>query len=251
MKSLSIDQKIAIGVLIVAVLWLIIGPALLVLPSTFFDFRETGQIGDTIGGITAPIVGLASAILIYLSFSAQIKANKITLEATQVSQQEGNFKYIIEEFEKVKKSFKQISYSPVDNQFVSVPPYKGHTAMLSLTEEVEANPNLVDSEGKFLSEVLFKLEFTFTGYSVFISEVNSLNLSAEQKKIIQTKIWLYHEENINGYFGRIRAWQFQMPKIGDFGKIREQKLVKAFILKALILTIESDISKYRNSIKDK
>lgn len=40
------------------------------------DFSNTGQIGDTIGGITAPIVGLLGAILVYFSFKAQIDANE-------------------------------------------------------------------------------------------------------------------------------------------------------------------------------
>ncbi len=40
------------------------------------DFSNTGQIGDTIGGITAPFVNLLAAFLVYKSFSAQILANK-------------------------------------------------------------------------------------------------------------------------------------------------------------------------------
>lgn len=45
-----------------------------------FDFSQTGQIGDTIGGITAPIINVIGAILIYLSFKAQIRANKIQFQ---------------------------------------------------------------------------------------------------------------------------------------------------------------------------
>jgi hypothetical protein len=41
------------------------------------DFSSTGQIGDTIGGITAPFVGLLSALLIYRAFVVQVKANTI------------------------------------------------------------------------------------------------------------------------------------------------------------------------------
>ncbi|MEI7594488.1 MAG: hypothetical protein WCK02_01985 [Bacteroidota bacterium] len=36
----------------------------------------TGVIGDTIGGITSPIIGLISAILIYITFNEQVKANR-------------------------------------------------------------------------------------------------------------------------------------------------------------------------------
>lgn len=49
-----------------------------------FNFgANTGPIGDTIGGITAPIIGFLSAILVYLAFKAQIKANEIQMKAIE------------------------------------------------------------------------------------------------------------------------------------------------------------------------
>ena|SRR5579859_7790244 len=42
-----------------------------------FDFSHSGEIGDTIGGITAPFVGLVSAYLVYRAFIVQVDANKI------------------------------------------------------------------------------------------------------------------------------------------------------------------------------
>lgn len=42
-----------------------------------FDFSNLGQVGDTIGGITSPFVGLLSAYLIYKAFIIQVEANKI------------------------------------------------------------------------------------------------------------------------------------------------------------------------------
>ncbi|MBF9255635.1 hypothetical protein I2I11_20225 [Pontibacter sp. 172403-2] len=38
--------------------------------------HNAGQIGDTIGGITGPIINFVAGVLVYLSFKAQIKANK-------------------------------------------------------------------------------------------------------------------------------------------------------------------------------
>ncbi|RZT96627.1 hypothetical protein EV201_1268 [Ancylomarina subtilis] len=61
--------------------------AVLVLPFIFtqfpsiIDFTETGQIGDTIGGITAPFVGLVGAMLVYYSFKQQMIANQIQIDA--------------------------------------------------------------------------------------------------------------------------------------------------------------------------
>lgn len=47
--------------------------------STFsnWDFTETGQIGDTIGGIMNPFIAIAGVISTFLAFFMQIEANKI------------------------------------------------------------------------------------------------------------------------------------------------------------------------------
>lgn len=42
-----------------------------------FDFTQTGQIGDTIGGITAPFVNLIGAFLVFYALQAQVKANEL------------------------------------------------------------------------------------------------------------------------------------------------------------------------------
>ena len=76
---------IIIGILIIISLVIIL---LIVLPSTLIttlhipfgclntDFTNTGQIGDTIGGITAPFIGLISIWLLYITFREQRKFNK-------------------------------------------------------------------------------------------------------------------------------------------------------------------------------
>ena len=64
---------------------LLIGPWLFTFPAFLgrLDFSETGQIGDTIGGITAPFINLTAAILVYYSFKEQYKANQIQQKALQ------------------------------------------------------------------------------------------------------------------------------------------------------------------------
>jgi hypothetical protein len=46
----------------------------------FLDFQNTGEIGSTIGGVTAPITSLIGAFLIYYALVAQRQANKIQSE---------------------------------------------------------------------------------------------------------------------------------------------------------------------------
>lgn len=43
--------------------------------SWFIDFSETGQIGDTIGGIMSPFIAIIAAWLTFLAFLVQYKAN--------------------------------------------------------------------------------------------------------------------------------------------------------------------------------
>lgn len=59
-----------------------VGIALILLPLIFtwdliswISFKDKGEIGDTIGGITAPFIGFGGSILVYLALKAQIDAN--------------------------------------------------------------------------------------------------------------------------------------------------------------------------------
>lgn len=55
------------------VLFVLVAPVLFTRESflTNFDFTQTGQIGDTIGGITAPIIGILNAVLLYITLRRQ------------------------------------------------------------------------------------------------------------------------------------------------------------------------------------
>ncbi len=63
--------------LVVGLLLTFVGPFVLTRPALWewCDFSGKGEIGDTIGGITAPFVNLLGAILVFYSFKEQIKAN--------------------------------------------------------------------------------------------------------------------------------------------------------------------------------
>lgn len=77
-------------ILIVGGIILLFAPLLLTREYIFeaLDFSDTGEIGDTIGGITAPIIGLIGALLVYYSFRAQIEMNRIQWEAIKDQRKE-------------------------------------------------------------------------------------------------------------------------------------------------------------------
>ncbi|HQQ30345.1 MAG TPA: hypothetical protein PLG82_08590, partial [Tenuifilaceae bacterium] len=75
-----------IGVfLIIGIVFTVFSPWLFTRNLGLIDFHSTGDIGSTIGGITAPITSLIGALLIYCALDAQKKANNIQSEnnATQ------------------------------------------------------------------------------------------------------------------------------------------------------------------------
>lgn len=84
----------------------------LVMPSVLTKFssciyfnKDTGEIGDTIGGLTAPIIGLLNAILVYLALKSQIEANdKIQKrQDEQEAKQKEDNKKIEEKFEEKER----------------------------------------------------------------------------------------------------------------------------------------------------
>ena len=76
------DCKLKIGwtciVITICIIAILISPVIFTSPA-FCDrlvFSSTGEIGDTIGGITAPIIGLVSVVLLYITLKNQINANE-------------------------------------------------------------------------------------------------------------------------------------------------------------------------------
>ncbi len=75
---MSHKEKIAISYIFICILLTIALPYLLTHYTSRFGLTSSpGEIGDTIGGITSPLIGLLSAILIYITLNEQIKANEL------------------------------------------------------------------------------------------------------------------------------------------------------------------------------
>jgi hypothetical protein len=90
-------------------LYIITRPAIL----NVFDFSNTGSIGDTIGGITAPIINLIGALLVYITFKEQFNANKIQLDLLNLEienqKNDRNFHIILKLFDELKNDFRNLN----------------------------------------------------------------------------------------------------------------------------------------------
>ncbi len=81
--SYNHNRSSIVSLVVILVLIILIAPYLFTSP-IFDHYRNvdgsTGGIGDTIGGITAPFINGIAAILVYLAFKEQIKANALIQE---------------------------------------------------------------------------------------------------------------------------------------------------------------------------
>ena len=91
-KTFKANYVIHARVLIILFALILILPVLLTkIPFALFDLTETGQIGDTIGGITAPFIGILAGYLTFLAFHEQSKANKETAKDLKEDRFENRF----------------------------------------------------------------------------------------------------------------------------------------------------------------
>lgn len=98
----SFIEKYSGSFLIILFIWILFGPFLLTHYS-IIDFTKTGPIGDTIGGITAPVIGLFSILLLYITLIKQIEKNKSDTE-------EANFRILYSEVEKLEASINSFQF---------------------------------------------------------------------------------------------------------------------------------------------
>lgn len=88
---LKIENAKTSQIILVILMIILIVPTLLSLPALFpwLDFSKSGEIGSLIGGVTAPFINGLAALLVFLAFKAQIKAN-VELKKTNTIQNEAN-----------------------------------------------------------------------------------------------------------------------------------------------------------------
>lgn len=193
-------------------LCLIIGTALVLFVATFaftrpspwkeLDFSRTGQIGDTIGGITAPLVGIIGALLVYFSFREQVKANRIQ---TINLRQENRRNTETQEFNTLLDLYKQVKDDLEGLVFVSskakvAKPIKGRRAINAF---VKALSDLYNDKS-FLSNAFFRdYLFILSVLSMLTQRVQTSMLNNKDKSLLLTLISYLYATKLSTYNDRI------------------------------------------------
>lgn len=148
--------------LVAGLILIALAPLILTLPAYWskLDFSTTSSIGDTIGGITSPIVGVLGSILIFYALIEQVRANKLL--QNQIKEQsikeslEINSREINQLYNNLKSSIDNFTYVSLDvNLFGQGQYLTGSEAIYKLfndfycdchisEDELEGNPKITE-----------------------------------------------------------------------------------------------------------
>jgi hypothetical protein len=209
------------------ILFLIIGISLIIISLYIFtrpaiyqvwDFSNTGEIGDTIGGITAPIINLVGAYLVYLSFQAQITANKIQNDAlTDEKEKNANYR-IYDNYTSLYESLK----NRLDNLEFVIDPiiHRGQDGSVTTTNHLvyrglnalnEYVIRIEDTE-KYMYQkfntfgIFLNFQFILKSIEDLIERINDNNsIQKSEKEYLIKNIRLFYEGFLKTFAERIIA----------------------------------------------
>ena len=158
----------------------IVSPALLTQISGIISFNsDSGAIGDTIGGVTSPIVNILGAVLIYISFQEQVKANTQQIENQNIDR-------FRNDYEEIKKEFYQVGFNEKEIHDIRA---KNPGSAISGSKDLE-----IRKEGNIIFEYQFKYILYLIQY--FIEELEKSDLSVSNKELFIKKIYQFYYSRI-------------------------------------------------------
>jgi len=172
-KNWDLTTKLILGVSIGVIIFSFLSPIIFTAPSLLpsLNFTETGQIGDTIGGILNPFIALAGVLLTFLAFYMQIKANQI-----QITQFKEGLKREkeVRDYLEAKSNFNKISLLKVDLETIKNDIETKAEALKNYYEQEKENPFdssfLMRTPSRNYTRILEIDRLSiYNGFSIFLS----------------------------------------------------------------------------------
>lgn len=174
------------------------------------NFNETGQIGDTIGGIMGPFVAIAASILTFLAFWVQFKANTIQRTDVQIERFENNlFNY----FQLLNSQISDINIPNVGNNKQSF-----HFMFYEFKSICYYLQNHKISESKDINTI-FKC-----AYNIFINGVShsdTKRIKEDNRKISTCFYDEFELCKINNYFYNFNQYKYLNKQNGKVQYLRD------------------------------
>jgi len=180
-------KPLHIGLLVIGFILFLFGAVFTFTRETVFQewgLSSSGQIGDTIGGITAPIINIVGSFLIFISFLSQNKANRIQAD-------QNSFSLFHDLYKDLKGDFNNISFASSTIKDGKI--YHGKKALSVFCETLESRiTNEEFKNNSFFNEFLF-----LTGsFGMLLDMVKSSNMNAIEKTYILRSIHFLYTTKI-------------------------------------------------------
>lgn len=135
------------------------------------DFSETGQIGDTIGGLVSPFLNLLSIILLYITLKDQSKSAQSQRDFDGITHLQNTIKSDIERLTFIKKGTNQT--------------YVGYQALFEISETFRTSKNVSnDVHNTSLRSFYFSFAFTLANINRLLERNASSTVSDYEKKLV-------------------------------------------------------------------
>lgn len=210
------------------------------------DLTDTGEIGDTIGGITGPIINLIGAVLVYASFKQQLEANRIQKGALEKeihnSQSINNFNISLDLLKSVEDRLNNLEFIVTNQQGYSNS-HKGKAAIIAFANQLKAGHS-------FSNTFVVELRSYLTFYNVYTRKLIKSEMAGEDKDLIYSLIVDHYrsyliaalaklndtcssrENNKEDFIAKISSrpvGPMDFPKGPNETYLQEQKLIEPFV----------------------
>jgi hypothetical protein len=184
--------KIALIVLVVGVICIVAASFLLTMSG--HSFTETGDIGDTIGGITAPISSLVGSVLVFLALKGQMMANKITQKQIHDQQLDEQMKKEVIYVSDLYKYFLN-SVNTFETKY-----YKGHRAIMKVISLLaESERKNAHDEGRLYYGTAAELLGILRLGKLFLEQVNKSRIDEHDKRYFKELVKHHYDSFILPY----------------------------------------------------
>lgn len=234
MKKRNVRNTLIFGVILT-----IISPFIFTMDlSNCFSFSKTGDIGDTIGGITSPIVGLLGSVLVYYALKEQIKANKL------INKQFKQQKRI-----QIRQNFEATFFNLLSIHHKNIDELEIETRNLKYNIQIEESKNSGNSN---LDTFIYGFNEKYR-----LLDLNSSNET--ENKIVKREFFKYTLEPLKAFLS-FETWKDELNNSQNPNLFYIKNLTKDMILNEIILSqirvkkggeeIISPFHTYFNSIYD-
>lgn len=173
-----------------------------------FDLSKTSSIGDTIGGISAPVIGLISAYLIYTSFLVQVEANKLLIT-------EKNFNILFELYKELITDFDQLAYYRSFKNRETI--FKGGAALHSYFSDVK-NYEYATYEMKDFEQ---NCDYVLSSLLLLLQKISQANADEQDRLLILNKMQLFYNSYLHSFIDQVIDLSSS-----DYEKVRPEFIAK-------------------------